>query len=67
MKLNMLLKGIRYKGYIVKNHKVNSLKTSSKEILYNDIFFAIKGAYNDGNEYIGEAIKKGATTIISEV
>ena len=67
MKLNMLLKGIRYKGYIVKNHKVNSLKTSSKEILYNDIFFAIKGAYNDGNEYISEAIKKGATTIISEV
>ena len=29
------------------------------------IFFAIKGKKNDGNEFVGEAIKKNASLIIS--
>lgn len=67
MKIKNLLKEIEYQGKIVKNHKVNNLKISSKEVNNNDVFFAIKGSYNDGNKYIKEAIKNGATTIISEI
>lgn len=48
------------------NHKINSLKTNSKNVKSNDIFYAIKGSISDGNKYIKDAIKLGAKTIISE-
>ena len=51
---------------VVNNHKVNSLKTNSKIIKENDVFYAIKGSNYDGNNYIEEAIKNGAKTIITE-
>ena len=39
----------------------NSLKVKK-----NDIFFAIKGKKFDGNNFISQAIKKGAKVIISQ-
>ena len=38
----------------------------SFKVRKNDIFFAIKGNKLDGNDYIDEAIKKGAKVIVSE-
>ena len=32
----------------------------------NDIFFEIKGKNNDGNSFVSEAIKKGASIIVSD-
>lgn len=54
------------KEFIVKNHKVNSLKTDSRNVKNNDVFFAIKGVKNDGRSFVNEAIKNGAKTIIYE-
>ena len=39
---------------------------NSSKVRKNNIFFAIRGNRSDGNNYIGEAIKKGAKVIISE-
>ena len=52
--------------YLLNNHRVNGLKDNSKEVKDNDVFFAIKGMYEDGKEYVLEAIKNGAKTIIYE-
>jgi len=43
-----------------------NIKTNSKKIKKGDIFVAIKGRNFDGHEYIEEAIKNGAKTIICE-
>ena len=51
---------------LIHTHFVNGLKTNSKKVKANDIFYAISGSNFDGNDYIIDAIKKGAKTIISE-
>jgi murE/murF fusion protein len=38
----------------------------SSKVKKNNIFFAIKGSKHDGNNYINEAIKKGACVIVSD-
>ena len=44
----------------------SGISFESSKIKRNDIFFAIKGNKFDGNDYIDEAIKKGAKVVISE-
>ena len=46
--------------------KLNKASINSKDIRKNDIFFAIKGKKNDGNDFINEAKKKGASIIVSD-
>lgn len=46
------------------NHVINKLSFNSKNIEYNDVFYAIKGKDFDGNDYIEEAIYNGAKTIV---
>ncbi|MCX7836268.1 MAG: UDP-N-acetylmuramoyl-L-alanyl-D-glutamate--2,6-diaminopimelate ligase [bacterium] len=48
------------------NKVVNGLTNDSRQVLPGYVFFAIKGMNADGNEFIGEAIKKGASVIVSE-
>ena len=43
----------------------SGISFNSSRIKKNNIFFAIKGNKFDGNNYIQEAIKKGAKIIIS--
>ena len=43
-----------------------NIKTNSKEIKKGDTFIAIKGLSRDGHDYIEDAIKNGAETIICE-
>ena len=44
----------------------SGIKINSKEIKKGNIFVALKGEKEDGHSYINEAIKNGATGIISE-
>ena len=43
-----------------------NIKTNSKDVKTGDIFIALKGLNNDGNNYIDEALEKGAKYIISK-
>ncbi len=45
---------------------ISGISFDSSKIRKNYIFFAIKGNRFDGNDYVDEAIKKGAKVIISE-
>ena len=61
----MLLKNL-IKDIPIKNKKINvkGLAIDSKKIKKGYIFFAIKGLKSNGEKYIAEAVKKGASVII---
>ncbi len=44
----------------------SGLAFNSSKVKKNNIFFAIKGNKFDGNKYVHQAIKKGASVIVSE-
>lgn len=46
--------------------KVNALRYNSKEVVQNDIFFAIKGLKTDGNQYIKSAFENGAKAVFTD-
>lgn len=48
------------------NIDINKIEYNSQKIEKNDIFVAIKGYKENGNDYIKEAIEKGAICIITE-
>ena len=43
-----------------------NIKVNSKKVKPNDVFIAIKGNTYDGHQFIDEAIKNGASSIICE-
>ena len=47
-----------------KNFSFSGISFNTKSIKKNDIFFAIKGPKNDGNNYADEAIKNGASLAV---
>src|SRR5205085_102905 len=51
---------------IVKDFNVNKLRYNSKLVEQGDIFFAIKGLKSDGNEYVQDALAKGAKAIFTD-
>lgn len=55
-----------YQDDIIYNHKINKICVNSKQVEMNDIFIAISGLTVDGNDFISEAIRNGAKTIITE-
>ena len=61
----MLLKNL-IKDIPIKNKKINvkGLAINSKKIKKGYIFFAIKGLKSNGEKYIAEAVKKGASVVI---
>lgn len=48
------------------NVNKDNIKTDSREVTSGDVFIAIKGTVHDGHDYIKEAFKKGASSIICE-
>lgn len=65
MKLNDLIKNISYtllKGNL--DTEINDIKYDSRKVAKNDIYVALVGYNNDGHNYIKDAIKNGATTIV---
>ena len=61
----MLLKNL-IKLSLVKHNKlkIKGLTTNSKKVKKGFIFFAIKGNKLNGENYINEAIKKGAAVVV---
>ena len=49
-----------------RNRYFSGLSFNSADCKKDYIFFAIKGTKSDGSKFIDDAIKKGATTIVSE-
>ena len=60
----MLLKNLIKNIPKNKNIIISGLSTNSKEIKKNFIFFAIKGNKLNGEKFIKDAIKKGASVIV---
>jgi len=67
MILNNLIKDINIKSIIGNtNIDIKGLSYDSRKIDKDFIFFALNGTYNNGTEFVSQAISKGATCIISE-
>ena len=61
----MLLKNlIKFSDIKYKKKNIKGLAISSKEVKKEFIFFAIKGNKTNGENYISDAVNKGATVII---
>ena len=63
IKLNILNEESNLNNFLISS-KTKKASINSKEIKKNDIFFAIKGKKKDGNFFVGEAFKKGASIAI---
>ena len=63
LKLN-ILRELSGANYISSNIKIKKASINSKEIKKNDMFFAIKGKNKDGNFFVKEAFKRGASLAI---
>ena len=66
-KLNYLQNELIFKKIVgkIKSINFNGLSTDTRKIKKNNLFLAIKGKKNDGNEFISDALKKGAGCIVS--
>ena len=62
MKLKSFFKNLENE---LNNKSFNGFDFNSKKIKKNYIFFALKGSKYNGNNFIRDAIKKGATIIVS--
>lgn len=51
---------------VIYNHKVNKICNDSRIVEEGDIFFAINGTHSNGEDFIQDAINKGAKTIVTE-
>ena len=52
-----------YEGY--QDVLINGIKINSKDVKKNDIFVCTKGVSSDKNDYIEEAVRKGAAAVIT--
>ena len=67
MKLYELVKDIKIKCTNVDlSCEVNGISSDSRAISKGDVFVAIRGEKRNGNNYIEEAIEKGAYAVISQ-
>jgi len=64
MLLGKVFKNINSKYKLI---KFKDIRFNSSECKTNDVFFAISGNKSNGNNYINEAIKKGAKIIVSSL
>lgn len=53
------------KELFLKN-KITSVSFDSRKVKNNDAFFAIKGELSDGNDYIEDALQKGARLVFTD-
>ena len=63
----MLLKNLINNLPEKKKITISGLSTDSKSVKPGHIFFAIKGSNNNGEKFIKEAIKKGASVIVCSI
>ena len=46
--------------------RIRGIATDTAEVLPGDLFVALKGAHADGNDYVCQAIQKGAVAVLTE-
>ena len=51
---------------IKKNIEIKSISVDTRTLKKNSLFIAIKGASFNGNDYVNEALKKGACLVITD-
>jgi len=66
MDLFELIKVIKGNTIINSNRKIKNIQTDTRKLKKGDVFIALKGKNYDGNEYIDDAIKKGAIACITD-
>lgn len=66
MTLNEFIKVINGKSNINSEEKINNIKTDTRKINEGDIFIALKGKKYNGEDFIDEAINKGAIACVVE-
>ena len=67
MKLSQLISGIETSKILnFKDCEILDIENDSRRIYKNSLFFAVKGNNLDGNDYVLDAVKRGAVAIISE-
>ena len=59
---NLLKKVINAKSN--KSWEAKGLQIDSRKVKKGDLFFALKGDKHDGHDYIGEAVKNGASVCL---
>lgn len=66
--LKSLFEGLAVESFSGEEKKrVTCIITDSRRVVPGALFFAFKGLRTDGNQYIDEAIERGAVAIVSEV
>ena len=66
MKLKKLVKDIYEDNSSLPLVDIKKICTHSSEASKNSVFVAVKGFTKDGHDYIDEAIRKGASAVISD-
>jgi UDP-N-acetylmuramoyl-L-alanyl-D-glutamate--2,6-diaminopimelate ligase len=67
MKISEVLDGGEVMGiHGSSDHEVLSIACDSREVASGALFFALQGEKADGNQYINEAVTRGAAGIVSE-
>ena len=59
-----LIKEVSRNNRLSSSLSLNHVRINSREVSKNDAFFAIKGKKNDGNKFIGQSFKRGASLAI---
>ncbi len=59
-----ILKEASQNRYFLTKKKIRAASINSRKVRKNDIFFAIKGKHKDGNKFITEAFKNGASLAV---
>ncbi len=65
LKIMDIIKGNIVKIYNIQEKLINGFKIDSRKIIDNDVFIAIQGKNLDGNDYVTDAIKRGANLVIT--
>lgn len=68
MKLIDLLRDVVYidESYLDQNIDIKDIKIDDKKIEEGDLFIALKGVNSNGNDYIDNALQRGAALVISD-
>ena len=64
-KLKALIKDLHSENIEHSDIMISGIKTNSKNVSSGDLFIAINGSTQDGHVYINDAIKNGASAVIS--
>ena len=64
-KLKALIKDLHHKNIEQSDIMISGIETNSKNVSKGDLFIAINGNNQDGHIYINDAIKNGASAVIS--